>query len=91
MSDIEEKISLDELQRNIDRAIAELPSKMQTVFLLSRDEQLSHWEIAEKLAIAEGTVKKQISNALKIISERIKPRLYGATYLISIHIASNIL
>lgn len=72
---IEEHISLRELQEHIAVGIAKLPKKMQEVYILSRDEQLSYREISERLGIAEGTVKKQISNALKIISESLDGKL----------------
>lgn len=71
-SDVEEDLSFAELQEHVDQVISGLPSKMRRIYLLSRDEQLSHREIAQQLGIAEGTVKKQISNALKIISTAIK-------------------
>lgn len=71
-SDFQDDISFTELQVHVDKVIADLPSKMKRIYLLSRDEQLSHREIALQLGIAEGTVKKQISNALKIISTAIK-------------------
>jgi RNA polymerase sigma-70 factor (ECF subfamily) len=66
---IEDKISFNELKALVDKGVAKMPKKMREVYLLSRDEQLSYHQIAEKLDIAEGTVKKQISNALKIISD----------------------
>ncbi|WP_443946434.1 RNA polymerase sigma factor [Pedobacter sp. AW1-32] len=68
---IEEHISFADLQRQVDKAIAKMPKKMREVYLLSRDEQMSYRQIAEQLDIAEGTVKKQISNALKILSENL--------------------
>jgi RNA polymerase sigma-70 factor (ECF subfamily) len=54
-------LSAKELQKNIDQAVSKLPSKMRDIYLLSRDEQLTHREIYQRLGIAEGTVKKQIS------------------------------
>ncbi|WP_167459386.1 RNA polymerase sigma factor [Pedobacter jejuensis] len=78
--DIEENISLKELQIEIDNAIAKIPKKMLAIYLLSRDEQLSYREISEKLSISEGTVKKQISNALKIISTSLKGKISVVTY-----------
>lgn len=83
---IEENISLKELQDKIEVAITKLPKKMQQVYLLSRDEQLSHREISEKLFIAEGTVKKQINNALKIISESLNGRIPAAMTAILMHL-----
>lgn len=66
------------LQKMIDREIASLPAKMQEVFLMSRKDNLSHKEIAEKLGITEPTVKKQVNNALKTL--RVKLGLFA--YLI---------
>ncbi|WPQ61906.1 RNA polymerase sigma-70 factor [Chitinophaga sancti] len=60
-----------ELQVLIEREIASLPPKMRAVFQMSRYEDLSHKTIAETLDIAEGTVKKQVSNALSILRERL--------------------
>ncbi|WP_442591506.1 RNA polymerase sigma factor [Pedobacter sp. AW31-3R] len=56
-----------ELALKIEKEIAALPEKMRLVFELSRKSNLSHAEIAQKLGISEGTVKKQIHNAIKIL------------------------
>lgn len=60
-----------QLQLIIDREISNLPPKMREIFELSRKEELSHQEIAEKLNISYQTVKKQVQNALKIIKPKI--------------------
>lgn len=60
-------IELKQLEDRVDKAVAALPPKMREVYLLSRQENLSYREIAQKLGIAETTVKKQVSNALKHI------------------------
>lgn len=60
----------------VDREIAQLPIKMQEVFKMSRTDQLSHKEIAEKLNISESTVKKQVQNALKILKKRLGPLFF---------------
>ncbi|QNR86853.1 RNA polymerase sigma-70 factor [Pedobacter riviphilus] len=83
---IEESISLKELQGNIDLGIAKLPKKMREVYLLSRDEQLSYREIAKKLNIAEGTVKKQVSNAIKIIADSLNGKLSATMMAIFLHL-----
>lgn len=56
-----------ELTEMIEKEIGALPEKMREIFRLSRNEQLSHKEIAEQLVISDKTVKKQVSNALKIL------------------------
>lgn len=54
-----------ELAAIIEREIDALPEKMREIFILSRNEQLSHREIAEKLGISELTVKTQVKKALR--------------------------
>jgi RNA polymerase sigma-70 factor (ECF subfamily) len=55
----------------VEREIAALPPKMREVFELSRKANLNYREIAEKLNISDNTVKKQMSNALKILRSRL--------------------
>lgn len=56
-----------ELSLIIEKEISNLPSKMREVFLLSRKENLSNKDIAQRLNISEKTVKNQISTSLKIL------------------------
>lgn len=74
-----------ELQHIIDREIERLPKKMREVFLLSRQEQLSYKEIAERLNISDKTVKKQVNNALNILRSSLKKQgLYSLLLLLLI-------
>lgn len=66
-----------ELAMLLDKEIERLPEKMRAVFEFSRRQGLSHKEIAAKLNISDKTVKKQISNAIKII----RYKLEGLTVL----------
>ncbi|RKF38679.1 RNA polymerase subunit sigma-70 [Sphingobacterium siyangense] len=66
-----EKIDEKDLMLLITNEIAKLPTKMREVFELSRLEDLSHREIAERLNLSESTVKKQVQNALKILKARL--------------------
>lgn len=60
-----EQQAAKELELIIQRELDNLPPKMREVFMLSRQEQLSHKEIAQRLNISDKTVKKQINNVLK--------------------------
>ncbi|MBN8861530.1 MAG: RNA polymerase sigma-70 factor [Sphingobacteriales bacterium] len=60
-------VEYEELEGKIAHAVSKLPPKMQEVFILSRREHLSYKEIAKQMGITETTVKKQVSNAIKII------------------------
>lgn len=55
----------------IEKEIEELPEKMREVFILSRKHHLSHKEISQQLGIEETTVKRQISNAIKILKVKL--------------------
>ncbi|MBC7449998.1 MAG: RNA polymerase sigma-70 factor [Cytophagales bacterium] len=60
-----------ETQAKIDQAIAVMPEGCRTIFLLSREEQLSYKEIAEMLKISVKTVENQMGKALRILRERL--------------------
>lgn len=67
----EELMMRDELQEIIEEEVQRFPAKMRAIFTLSRQENLSHKEIASKLNISDKTVKKQISNSLKLLRLKI--------------------
>jgi len=60
-----------QLMAIIEREVAALSPKMREVFVLSRNEHLSHGEIADLLGISEQTVSKHVTNALKILRVRL--------------------
>ncbi|MOA47112.1 RNA polymerase sigma factor [compost metagenome] len=60
---------------------------MKEVFELSRKNHLSHKEIADELGISEKTVKKQISNVLKILKVRLDR--YGSAGILLIGLLNN--
>lgn len=61
-----------ELEGALDTAIKTLPEQCREVFILSRMEQLSHDEIAQKLNISANTVKVHIYRALIKLKEELK-------------------
>lgn len=58
-----------ELSRIITRAVEALPAKRQEIYRLSREQGLSHQQIAEKLNLSSSTVANQIGISLKFIRE----------------------
>jgi len=60
-----------DLQKKIDQAIAAMPDACRTVFMLSREDQLSYKEIAEMLQISSKTVENQMGKALRIMREHL--------------------
>ncbi len=57
------------LEDALHAAILALPEKCRVVFNLSRFEQLSHREIAEKLGISVKTIENQITKAMKMLRD----------------------
>lgn len=58
-------VVLQELNDQINEAIASLPEKCAEVFRLSRQSELSYKEISEKLDISIKTVENQMGKALR--------------------------
>lgn len=63
----EEKLRVDELHALIRQALEKLSKQKQMVFHLSRNEGLSHDEIAQRLNISKSTVKNHLSETLRHI------------------------
>ena len=74
-----------ELQENISDIVKRLPEKCREIYILSREAQLSHKEIAERLRISTKTVEFQITVALK----KIRLSLSELIPLIALFIATN--
>lgn len=60
-----------ELERLHQQALLALTGQRRTVYLLSREEELSYTEIAKKLGISQNTVRNHIVSALQTIREHI--------------------
>jgi len=76
-------LQVEELQKTINNTIASMPPKMQQVYKLSRQEQLSHKEIAERLSVSAETVKKHIQHALQLIKTAIQYTSVFIIYLLA--------
>ena len=70
------RIRENQLRAYIDREIGALPPKMRRIFEMSRKEQLSHKEIAERLSVSENNVSKQVNNALRILRTKLGVMIY---------------
>ena len=73
--DVEQGVLQNELQVQIIRAVDTLPPRCRAVFQLSRFEEMSYKEIAEKMDISVKTVEHQIGKALRVMREQLKPYL----------------
>ena len=74
-SSAEEAYLHTELQESVTAAINTLPPKCRAVFQLSRYEELTYKEIAEKMGISVKTVENQMGKALKILRQRLRSYL----------------
>ena len=70
-NDIEEQLNAKELRRLIEEALGQLSAQKQTIFQLSRDEGLSHDQIAEIMQLSKSTVKNHLSETLRHIREHL--------------------
>ncbi len=59
--------NLRDIQATIEESIARLPQKQETVFRLSRIENLSIDEIAQRMNLSKHTVENYITAALKTL------------------------
>ncbi|WP_276088910.1 RNA polymerase sigma factor [Pedobacter sp. JY14-1] len=60
----DEAVIENELRRQIEKEIENLPPKMRAVFEMSRKQYLSTKEISEHTGLSEGTVRLQIHHAI---------------------------
>jgi len=70
-----EKLVENELTDKIDNLIKNLPEQCRIMFLLSRDEGMTHEEIATHCGVSVNTVHTQIARALKRLKEALKDYL----------------
>ena len=68
----EEIMGSNEFSQMVLKAIEELPEKTRITFMLSRFEDLSYKEIAERTEVSIKTVESHIGKALRIIREKIE-------------------
>jgi RNA polymerase sigma-70 factor (ECF subfamily) len=73
--DVEKQLLHSELENEIRAAIDNLPPRCRTVFQLSRFEELTYQEIADKMEISIKTVENQMGKALRVLREQLQQYL----------------
>lgn len=79
---VETKGNPNLLSSTLEKAIASLPVKYRTVFLLREVNQLSYEEMSESLSIPLGTVKSRVNRARLMLRDKLKPK-FGEEYALS--------
>jgi len=73
---------IDELSKNIEKAIQELPENYRETFKLSRFGDLSNAQIAKNLGVSIKTVEYRITQSLKILRIKLKDYLPLIAFLL---------
>ena len=78
----EEVIDYKYTQQIINKVVDQLPSQQKAVYNLSRQQGLNSSEISKQMGIAEKTVKKHLTEALKFIRTQLQQSPGSAIALI---------
>ena len=68
----EDKVASGELESALEHSLEQLPKRCREIFTLSRTDQMSNDEIAEKLSISKRTVENQLTSALQYLRNALK-------------------
>ncbi len=67
----DEILEYEELKQQYETSLAALGEKQRSVFLMSRIENLTYKEIADRLSVSVKAVEKRMSQALKVLKEKL--------------------
>jgi len=68
---LSDELEFNELKDRLDSIIGDLPANQKQIYFLSRNEGMSHKEIAKKLKISTKTVEYHISRSISFIKSRL--------------------
>jgi RNA polymerase sigma-70 factor (ECF subfamily) len=74
-NEVENAIRYNELNEKVQLLLDQLTPRQKEIFLLCRQEGLTHDEIAQKLQISLNTVKKHMANTLSFLRSHIDTSL----------------
>lgn len=78
--DPHEKTVMAETQKEIHRAVNELPGRCKLIFKLVKEDGLRQKEVAELLQLSPKTIENQLAIALKKLAETIRNVTNGKMY-----------
>lgn len=82
-SNIIEEIHFKDVKNSFQILVNKLTPRQKEVFNLSREEELTYFEIAEKLDISVNTVENHMAKALSFIKQNIDKSLLFNSLLVS--------
>ena len=68
---LSDELEFNELKDRLDSIIGDLPANQKQIYFFSRNEGMSHKEIAKKLKISTKTVEYHISRSISFIKSRL--------------------
>lgn len=81
--DTKHRIMADDLRHLIACAMQQLTVRQREIFRMSREEQMSHQEIADALGISINTVQEHISTSLRVLRVYLeKHKVLGADLIL---------
>ncbi len=68
-------LTISELDQKIRTAIDQMPQQRKKIFIMSRYDEMTYKEIAEKMNLSKKTIENQMGKALKYLREELKEYL----------------
>ena len=78
------QIEYNELNKEVEKLVENLPERQKQVYLLHREEGLTYPEIAERLGISKNTVENHMVKALKYLRHNLDNALLVNMLFISL-------
>ncbi len=64
------EVRMEELNQQLQQALASIPEGPREVFLMNRIEEMSYTEIADRLGLSVKAIEKRMSEALRVLREK---------------------
>lgn len=71
----DDEFNFREFERLLEQEVRDLPPRMRQVYIKSREEGLTHKQIAEEMGIAENSVKTTMHRTLNALRAKLSPFL----------------
>lgn len=75
-NDTERMIQESEYNDLLQKAVGQLPLQQRTVYVLAKEEGISHEEIAERLQLSKNTIQTHLKLAMRSIRKYVVQRLF---------------